>query len=73
MGCCITGDLILSDDRRKALNTALHLTLKEYDRMIDSGAFEAINRCIELIRGELSASGPEKTLPKSADGRVTGE
>lgn len=35
------------------LNTSLHLTLSEYDQMIVCGAFAAIDRKVELIRGHM--------------------
>ena len=43
------------------MSTALHLTLEEYSRMVARGAFEAINRKVELIRGvivEMNPAGP---------------
>ena len=38
--------------------TSLHLTLAEYDQMVRVGAFDAIPRKIELIRGELTEMNP---------------
>ena len=38
--------------------SSLHLTLSEYDQMIDVGAFDHIDRKIELIRGELIEINP---------------
>ena len=43
------------------MSTALHLTLAEYDSMVRVGAFDAIPRKIELIRGvitEMNPAGP---------------
>jgi Uma2 family endonuclease len=37
---------------------SLRLTLAEYDRMVRVGAFDAIPRKIELIRGELTEMNP---------------
>jgi len=36
----------------------LHLTLTEYNHMVACGAFEAINRKVELIRGEIVEMNP---------------
>ena len=38
--------------------TSLHLTLAEYDQRVRVGAFDAIPRKIELIRGELTETNP---------------
>ncbi len=40
------------------MTTSLHLTLAEYDQMVRVGAFDAIPRKIELIRGELTEMNP---------------
>ena len=40
------------------MSTALRLTPDEYDRMIAKGAFDGINRRIELIHGELREMNP---------------
>lgn len=40
------------------MSTGLRLAPDEYDRMIANGAFEGINRRIELIRGELREMSP---------------
>lgn len=40
------------------MSTALQLTLHEYSQMVACGAFEAINRKVELIRGEIRAMNP---------------
>jgi len=40
------------------LATALHLTLAEYDSMVQVGAFDRLERKIELIRGELIEMNP---------------
>lgn len=38
--------------------TTLHLKLNEYDHMVACGAFDAIDRKVELIRGEICAMNP---------------
>jgi Uma2 family endonuclease len=40
------------------LATSLHLTLAEYDSMVQIGAFDRLERKIELIRGELIEMNP---------------
>ena len=40
------------------MSTALQLTLREYNHMVACGAFEAINRKVELIRGEIREMSP---------------
>lgn len=40
------------------MNTTLHLTLDEYNHMVASGAFDSLNRKIELIRGEIREMNP---------------
>ncbi len=40
------------------MSTALHLTVAEYDRMVSRGAFDQLDRKIELIRGELREMNP---------------
>ena len=40
------------------MSTGLRLSSEEYDRMIACGAFEGIDRRIELIRGELREMSP---------------
>jgi len=40
------------------MSTGLHLTADEFDRMIERGAFDHLNRKIELIRGELREMNP---------------
>ncbi len=40
------------------MSTALHLTAKEFDRMVERGAFDHLQRKIELIRGELREMNP---------------
>ena len=42
--------------------TTLHLTLAEYDSMVLVGAFDRLNRKIELIRGELIEMNPAGPL-----------
>lgn len=40
------------------MSTGLHLTTDEFDRMVECGAFEHLQRKIELIRGELREMNP---------------
>jgi Uma2 family endonuclease len=40
------------------MRTALHLTAQEFDKMVERGAFNGLNRKIELIRGELREKNP---------------
>ena len=40
------------------MSSALQLTLSEYNHMVACGAFEAINRKVELIRGEIREMNP---------------
>ena len=40
------------------MSTVLHLTAEEYDRMVIRGAFDHLNRKIELIRGEIREMNP---------------
>lgn len=40
------------------MSSALPLSLQEYDRMIDAGAFVGMDRHIELIRGKLRQTNP---------------
>jgi len=42
--------------------SSLHLTLAEYDHMVNVGAFDVIQRKIELIRGELVEMNPAGPL-----------
>lgn len=44
------------------MSTGLHLTTDEFDRMADRGAFDHLNRKIELIRGELREMNPAGPL-----------
>lgn len=44
--------------RESAMSTTLHLTFKEYSHMVACGAFVAIKRRVELIRGELIEMNP---------------
>ena len=47
---------------QKSMSTGLHLTAAEFDRMVACGAFEHLNRKIELIRGELREMNPAGPL-----------
>lgn len=38
--------------------TTLHLTVPEYDAMVRRGAFDGLDRKVELIRGELTEMNP---------------
>ncbi len=40
------------------MSTTLHLTADEYDQMVERGAFDHLQRKIELIRGELREMNP---------------
>ena len=40
------------------MSTALRLTNAEYDEMIRRGAFDRLDRQVELIRGELREMSP---------------
>lgn len=40
------------------MSIGLHLTADEYDQMVERGAFDHLNRKIELIRGELREINP---------------
>lgn len=42
--------------------SALHLSLDEYDAMVRVGAFERLNRKVELIRGEMIEINPAGPL-----------
>ena len=44
------------------MSTELHLTAEEFDRMVECGAFDHLNRKIELIRGELREMNPAGPL-----------
>ena len=44
------------------MSTGLHLTAQEFDRMVERGAFDHLNRKIELIRGELREINPAGPL-----------
>lgn len=48
----------LSSCRLQVMPTTLQLTLGEYDRMAQSGAFDHLQRKIELIHGELIEMNP---------------
>jgi Uma2 family endonuclease len=44
------------------VSTALHLTLAEYERMVNAGAFEELrDKRLEFIRGELREMSPQGT------------
>ena len=44
------------------MSTSLHLSVKEFDRMVACGAFDHLDRKIELIGGELHAMNPAGPL-----------
>lgn len=44
------------------MSTILHLSVAEFDRMVACGAFQHLNRKIELIRGELREMNPAGPL-----------
>ncbi len=41
-----------------AMSTTLHLTLNEYQHMVACGAFDKLDRKVELIRGEIREMNP---------------
>jgi Uma2 family endonuclease len=54
------------------MSTGLHLTLDEYERMIEGGAFDALrDRRIELIDGELREMTPPGPTHTEAVSRIT--
>jgi len=40
------------------MRTTLYLTAVEYDRMVACGAFDGLNRKVELIRGQIFTMNP---------------
>jgi Uma2 family endonuclease len=46
----------------QTMSTALNLTSDEFDQMVSRGAFDHLNRKIELIRGELREMNPAGPL-----------
>jgi len=44
------------------MSTLLRLTVDEYERMVSAGAFDELNRRIELFRGELREMSPAGPL-----------
>lgn len=44
------------------MSAGLNLTAEEYDQMVLRGAFDHLNRKIELIRGELQEMNPAGPL-----------
>ncbi|APZ95657.1 Uma2 family endonuclease [Fuerstiella marisgermanici] len=44
------------------MSTGLHLTTEEFDRMVECGAFDHLQRKIELIRGEIREMNPAGPL-----------
>jgi Uma2 family endonuclease len=44
--------------RTEIVSTNLHLSATEYDRMVERGAFDHLNRKIELIYGEIREMNP---------------
>ena len=44
------------------MSSSLHLSVPEYDHMVRCGAFAAIGRKVELIRGELTEMNPAGPL-----------
>ncbi|XZE20381.1 Uma2 family endonuclease [Pirellulaceae bacterium SH449] len=40
------------------MSSTLHLSLREYDHMVKVGAFETLDRKVELIRGEIVQMNP---------------
>ena len=52
------------------MSTSLHLSLHEYNRMVDLGAFDELNRKIELIRGEIRTMSPKGPRHSSGNSRA---
>lgn len=48
--------------KRATMSTALRLSIHEYDRMVASGAFTAIDRRVELIRVEATEMTPAGSM-----------
>jgi hypothetical protein len=44
------------------MSTSLNLTIDQYVRMVERGAFDHLNRKIELIRGEIREMNPAGLL-----------
>jgi Uma2 family endonuclease len=44
------------------MSTSLHVTVAEYSRMVECGAFDHLKRKIELIRGEIREMNPAGPL-----------
>jgi Uma2 family endonuclease len=45
-------------NNQRQMSTHLHLTTADYNRMVELGAFDHLNRKIELIRGEICEMNP---------------
>jgi len=54
--------LDVGESLMKSVSTGLHLTTNEFDRMVQCGAFDHLQRKIELIRGELREMNPAGPL-----------
>ncbi|MFO0941814.1 MAG: Uma2 family endonuclease [Pirellulales bacterium] len=44
------------------MSNSLTLTVAEFDKMVQCGAFEHLNRKVELIRGEIRTMNPAGTI-----------
>ena len=53
------------------MSTHLQLTTDEYDRMVACGAFDGLNRKVELIRGEIVAMNPAGPIHDDFIGYLT--
>lgn len=45
-------------DCERFMNTALKLTVGEYDEMVAKGAFDGLSQKVQLIEGEILAMNP---------------
>jgi len=52
----------MRESQETNMRTGLHLTMEEFDRMVERGAFDHLNRKIELIRGEIREMNPAGPL-----------
>ena len=59
LGETVLGETVQPANSTKLpMSTTLHLSIADYDQMIARGAFDHLNRKIELIRGELREMNP---------------
>jgi len=53
------------------MSTTLYLTAVEYDRMVACGAFDGLNRKVELIRGQIFTMNPADPIHDDYIGYLT--